>query len=365
MKCPLCGSSNIELVTLPYKMFRHFDYADLRSDGNIGQCNMCQLLFNGSLDDAQVEGMLLTENYAQSKQTNQTQAHQKLQKQVTRSFLQAEFLFPLLKAKQPSILDIGCFNGELLIELDQYFDSSELHGFDTNPHLASIFPKVDNFHFWTDGLENVQGQFDLICLSHSIMYVPDLNHLTSQIKRLIQPDGIVFIQTPNISKNLCSILLGDQYYYFTPTILTNLFRYAGFDFSVQETLLFPREILGIATYSDFGSKTNQYLEDRCLQLCVENLDSMTEQLIQISSNSRTGVLGTTVNAAFVDSILKGKNTFFADENPNQIGKSFREKEVIHPSALDDKAILVIPYGSAASSIEKRFSEEYNGQFFCV
>ena len=363
MKCPICFSLKTELIDIQHAFFRHIDLAAVKQAGCLGRCPNCQSLFNvvGQNDIAEIDNLLKSREYSLSRQTSQTLLVKEYKEPVTRSFLQAELLCKLLNKENPAILDVGCFDGELLVALNRLFKSADLHGFDVNGHIGLVFPKKDKFHFWSSDLKHVQGKFDTICMSHTIMYVKDITYLMEQIKRLIKPEGLLFIQVPDISINPCYILMGDQYYYYTVNTLKNVLQHFGFEFSPLETKWFPREIAGIARLIS-GDGHVGYIEDSQIYQCVEYLNSMVTKLNKISNNSRIGVLGTAVNAAFVDSVLGEKVVFFADENDNRVGSKFRNKEVLHPQSLDHSDLLIIPYGRSSQQIKERFQNEYKGRF---
>lgn len=363
MKCPICSCSNTESIDIKHAFLRHTDFATVRQSGHIGRCTSCQSLFSAVNEDTvvDIDNLFRSRAYSLSEQTSHTLIAKQYEEPVTRSFLQAELLCKLLNNEKPSILDIGCFDGALLAEFDRRLKSADLHGFDVNDHLGLVFPRRDNFHFWSSDLEYVQGEFDMICMSHTIMYVRDIPRLMKEIKRLIKPDGLLFVQTPDISKNPCYILMGDQYHYYTINILKNVSQHFGFEFSSLDTEWFPREIVGIAKPTSHNAHVG-YIEDLQIYQCVEYLDRTATRLNEISSSSRIGVLGTTGSAAFVDSVLGERVAFFADENCNRVGSKFRNKEVLHPRSLNDSDLLIIPYGELGQRIKERLEKGYRGRF---
>lgn len=366
MKCPICHSSDTEVLNIKHAFFRHLDFATVKPSGCIGRCSTCQSLFNVVNDKTitDINNLFESRDYALSRQTQQTLILKGYKEPVTRSFLQAELLCKLLNKGQPSILDIGCFDGRLLNELNCRFNSADLHGFDINEHLRLVFPTKDNFHFWPSDIECVKGGFDLICMSHTLAYVKDIPCLMKQIKRLIKPDGLLFIQTPDISKNLCYILMGDQYYHYTANILKNTLRNFGFEFSSLDNNWFPREVVGIAKLASHRA-TIRHIKDLQIYECIRYLNDTAARLNEILNSSPIGVLGTTVNAAFVDEVLGNKVTFFADENCSRVGSVFRNKKVLHPQSLADSDLLIIPYGESCQPIKERFEKEYRGQFMSL
>jgi len=359
MKCPYCFEKPVEIIELNFTMFRHFGFVDLKKTGVTGRCPHCRLLFN-ILDAGEIERLdrlYRTPHYAKSGVTHQTFLVPEYNGRVTRSFLQAEILSRHIDTDRPSILDIGCFDGTLLRELKARYPGAALHGFDVNTHLRHFFPSRDNFHFWTSSIEEIEGIFNVISMSHSLMYIRDIRGLLNTIGRLLKPDGAVFVQVPDIRRNPYSLLLGDQYYHYTPVILENIFRVGGFDFSILDNDWFPRDIAAVAR-PRAGHDAVSFGEDVSIHGCIEALREKKAKLKAMPDGTEFGVLGTTIAAAFVDSILGDRVLFFADENSNSPGRTFRGKKVLHPSSMDKTDCLIIPYGASNEAITERFTRVY-------
>jgi SAM-dependent methyltransferase len=366
MICPICFSVDTEQLNFGFPFFSHWNHSTVKSAGVITRCCLCRSLSQivSDHDVKKINDQFSNNLYGESNQTSQTLIVDDFDRPVTRSFLQAELLGKLFKRKKISILDIGCFDGRLLSELSHRFKDADLHGFDVinvREQQNSLHPQV-NFRFWQEDLGKIEGDFDLICLSHSLMYVKDIHFLMEQIKRLGKSDSFLFIQTPDISKNPCYILMGDQYFYFTPQVMKNILQYFGFHFSTITNDWFPREIVGIAQST--SESQDQYTEDLQVYHCVENLGKMKAILGEIPGTD-IGVLGTTSNAAFVDGVLGAKVSRFFDEMEGREGSKFRNKEVFHPKSLQSDDLLVIPYGESGFRIKKRFENQYQGRFIVV
>ena len=77
------------------------------------------------------------------------------------------------------------------------------------------------------------------------------------------------------------------------------------------------------------------------------------------------VLGTTVNAAFVDEIIGEKIDFFIDENDGKGKRIFRKKRVVNPRELDAKTKIILPYGESGIKIKERFENNYKGIYILI
>ena len=85
---------------------------------------------------------------------------------------------------------------------------------------------------------------------------------------------------------------------------------------------------------------------------------MRQTLTSSSFPDKCAVLGTTIAASFVDSVLELRNLFFVDENPACCEMQFRNKQVVHPSRIEKNIHLIIPYGTSNSGISERFRRDF-------
>ena len=357
--CPIC-KQEVELIEIQLPLFRHLDFSTIPNVTTFLKCTYCQIISNPSVINSELSNFE-GEQYAVSSQTDQIISVDGYPEPLLRSFLQAKLLVDRYFTANQNIriLDIGCFDGRLLIELDKLLVNADLWGFDINTHLNSVFPKKNNFNFLATSLDDIRVSFDLIILSHSIFYIHDQNDLMSQIYRLLKNDGILFIQIPDIKKSPYYSLMGDQYYIFTQTSLINFLGYFGYITEKIYNDYFPKELL-VAAKKNRGSYVNCLEDDSFLQNIKILLD--TKVKLDCISFENISVLGTTVNAAFVDEILNEKVLYFIDEKPSKTGKIFRGKKVLHPKEISEKNHTILPYGELGNKIRARFERNFEGTF---
>lgn len=368
MYCPLCSNRELRVVDVQYPFFRHLDFETVRESGTVGECSACQLLWNVDALNGKtgLESVFASREYSRGGLISHTVRVEGQAVPVRRSYLQAELLRPYFPTRGLRVLDVGCFDGELLVELDSRFEGATLVGFDINKHLRLDFPAADNFQFRDGELEGISGQFDLICLSSSMMYFQDIDRLMRNIKRLLGPDGMVYVHVADLSKNAFSLLAGDQFFYYTYPILSNIFAHSGFSLARVENDWFPRDVVAVATTGKSSGNCSgnggTVVDD-----CLRNLGTVCRGLIELpaSTTNRVGVLGTTWAAAFADSVLGTRISFFVDENPDRMGRCFRGRNVLHPRSLDAECEVIIPFGSHSQTIKDRLSANYRGRYVAV
>jgi len=360
--CPICAKECTTL-SVSHPFFRHLDFTTVSQKGILLKCFGCQIISNVDAVNTELP-TFETKKYADSHQTQQTIHVNGYTEPVTRSFLQARILSEqILNNENMRILDIGCFDGRLLVELDRIITNADLWGFDINPYLELVFPQKDNFHFVSADLNKAPGQFDLITLSHSILYIPDLNVLMTSISRLLKDDGTLFIQIPDIYKNPFYSLMGDQGFIFTKTSLNNVLYKFGYRAEIVKNDYFPRELL-VTAQKDESFDLSSYKENNLFEDNIEIINRVKEELENINDQNLT-VLGTTVNAAFVDEIIGRRIHFFVDENLSKPDKKFRGKNIAHPNDLNDTSHTILPYGKSGIKIQERFENLYKGTFTVI
>ena len=347
---------------MPHPLYRHIDFREVHpGPGVLGRCRRCQLVWSDPRAEtpAIASEMFRTDAYAQHRESH-TFMLDGFDRPVTRAYLQARLLAPLLPRTGGAVLDIGCFDGQLLRELGTCC-GAELRGYDICE--PSDFPKENRFHFVRGRLSDVDGAFDVIVMSHSIQYFRDVRGLFDQIGRLLKPGGVLFVQVSNFSVKPCSLLLCDQYYHYTPNILGNLIRSMGFDHSLLGNAWFPKEIVATATSAP-GARTATFEPDRDIYTCLDQMTTTAERLMALEARS-VGVLGTTIEAAFADSLLGSRVAYFVEENPDKVGTTFHEKPVVHPRSVRARDHVVIAMGSSGAAISRRLTALYPGTFVSV
>ena len=247
--------------------------------------------------------------------------------------------------------------------MDRILSNAELWGFDINPHLKSIFPEKDNLHFISTTLEDLEGSFDLIIFSHSILYIPDLPDVMLSIEGLLKNNGILYLQIPDIRKNPYYSLMGDQSFLFTPTSLENVLSKYGFKTEAIVSNYFPRELL-VAAKKEKSDDSHNYAEDSVFEKNVKLIKGVKEQLGNMD-HQNLAVLGTTANAAFVDEIIGEKIRFFVDENVSKMRQNFRGKNVVHPKDLHESNHTLLPHWESGIKLKKRFELSYDGIFTVI
>ena len=164
-----------------------------------------------------------------------------------RGFSIAECVSPYIKHPNPRILDIGAGFGHILYALSQKFPLSTRQAIEFSEictsHLQSIGTEV-----FTDPVEEVlprlEGQFDLIILSHVFEHLLEIIPILHLIRNSLVVGGILYIEVPNIPVD--SLLRYPDHKwaprfdephitFFSLPILQAILKNAGFEVSFCDT----------------------------------------------------------------------------------------------------------------------------------
>lgn len=358
----------MQCISASLPRFRHLDFTDIPGCLSLVRCNVCGGYANGTPEVAAecLAEFLPGEKYAASGQTEQSIYSKTHGDAINRCELQSDHMLQHLRLPTfPRILDIGCFDGRLLSALRKRLPNAELYGLDVNKQALQQIENRFNIDFHAGHLHSFSAarDFDVIVLSHSAIYLPKLKESFDAIHSLLSPQGAVYLQVADLDRNPCNLLLGDQFRYFSSLGLSSALELTGFKVTHSHPEAFPADAVTIAYKSDKNVRARECHPKEADKKTAphERLIDMARWLKEIGFEDCL-TLGTTVNAAFADSILGTRNQGFVDENMRQGQGVFRNKPIKHPSELSKDATVLIPYFERSKHIAYRFRNTYFGRF---
>ena len=144
-------------------------------------------------------------------------------------------------------LDIGCGNAETLAYLKLF--GWQVAGIDFNEAAAVAAKKfydIDVFVGRTEDAPFAPESFDFIRMSHVIEHLPFVVETMRHIASLLKPEGVIYIETPNIEA--FSFKQSREYWYplecprhlflFSPQTLTAILEKCGIEVTKTETFFY-------------------------------------------------------------------------------------------------------------------------------
>ncbi|MFQ5879350.1 MAG: class I SAM-dependent methyltransferase [Dehalococcoidia bacterium] len=128
----------------------------------------------------------------------------------------AESLFRKHLGHGRRLLDIGCSDGGIAAFLGQALGAEEVRGVEVSPRWVELAHRrgveAAVFDVESGPLPYTSGSFDAIFCGEIIEHLVDPDHLLDEIRRLLTPQGLCVLTTPNLAAwvNRVALALGYQ-----------------------------------------------------------------------------------------------------------------------------------------------------------
>lgn len=216
--CGFCGSEKYEIL---FSAPKHSTYSKCQ----IVQCCNCSLARTNPRPSQVLLNKLYTENYYSReipKVDNLASQLKILAMKFSLSFLYPRVI-PFKIPTNASICDVGCGAGHWLSLMKTAYPTIKLSGFEIDAQTAEIASNLCGGDIrYGDFLNNQwpSNSFDFITFWDVLEHIDNLSDFVKEIKRLLKPNGIVVILSPNfeciyskIFKGCWWALLFDQHLY--------------------------------------------------------------------------------------------------------------------------------------------------------
>lgn len=371
--CFVCRSDDLRLFDLPYPSIVPLNYRlNGTQNASIKLCAACGTIFRNG--DPSAIAYYSSEEDAENYDSIVSVYSPEDGGYVNNHFVMSRYLDDLIIPPSPRLLDVGCGNGMFLKEVAARFTNYELSGFDVSENLQSQFEDHHRIDYHFGNLRDVPNKFDAITFIDSLSFILDIPELFEIFESKLADDGVIFVTSPDISKNNVTLLMDTQHYYFTFSSLQSLFGHFGYVFTeINVSDVFPRHVFGYSQKGKRGSAKPSVQTAQILQDAASYMKRLKRKLSRladwwdnsVSDGMRLGVLGTKHNAAITLHTLSDRATLVVDETEEMVGDDFHGRNIFHPRELTEQDIVILPYGPSAKSIRERFKQRYKGRFICL
>ncbi len=359
-RCPICNTSEGKL--LKHMKMEIPESVHLPKSYDIAVCDKCGFTY------AKLNGVT-QENYNEYYSKNNDYSDEKLRTNLNNELNLARVnLIQKYISTDDKILDIGCGNGDFLVELKKS-NYKNLQGIDPSADSVEAVKRrginAQTGNIFDEGPEN--EKYDLICCTAVLEHIYDLNGCIEKLKGRLKGVGSrIFVDVPGMEGINEYITVPAEHFncehinYFTFQSLDNLFIANGFKrVSKQEDYyIFLKEksvpILDIGAIYEMDEASTKVIEkdtktaETILQYfstVEKKILSQNESLGNILEKEDKVVVWGGGNYAFqmLSSVpeIREKINFFVDSNQNKVGRKIAGKEIKSIDAIPDDGTLVI------------------------
>lgn len=245
-------------------------------------------------------------------------------------------------------IDVGCGNGATLRAMSRTLTGWSFSGYELKDGALPRLSRIPRFEkLYTGILGAIDERFDLVTMVHSLEHFPSPRDVLLQLLPVVG-NGKIFINVSNIAENPFDILIADHLMHFSPEILSDLLRRAGFLTTLVATDWVPKEISLLAKKAEnkkMKDSSENFLEAHkaekvfvCMSAYVDWLRNTVDQVRTLVHEGRSlGIFGTSIAATWLAETLPAGVDFFVDEDSSRVGKEHRGKPILHPSQVPESA----------------------------
>jgi len=247
--------------------------------------------------------------------------------------------------KEGEFLDIGCNKGILLREFGKMFPKWLLYGYEISKEYEKYVKKIPRLKkFYWGSLRKINNKFDLISLVHTLEHVPNPLTFLKQVKKLLNPNGLLLIQVPNYSQNAFDVLLFEHMSHFTPETLEQILINAGYEVSTKSLSITPKELTFIAKISPRGYKGTMNFSaflKKQTKANVKFLNNYEKSTDKAKNKKPLAIFGTAEVGTWTSGLLKDDFDMFLDESPWRIGKKHLGHKINHPRIIKSNYNVIL------------------------
>jgi 2-polyprenyl-3-methyl-5-hydroxy-6-metoxy-1,4-benzoquinol methylase len=276
------------------------------------------------------------------------------------------------------ILDYGCAKGTVLKRLYAKRQDIIPYLFDVSQMYVPLWKSFLNAEQYAsyNPREEWNGLFDIVTSFFAFEHVQDPLKELASIKKLIKPEGLIYMIVPNVYENAGDFIVADHVHHYSEVSLNYMFLKAGFQVvEIDNTSHFGAYII-IARNSDqhldFKADTNKLEKIKVTSLNLagywRDLQSKINSFENAMGNKKAAIYGAGVYGNFIAISLKDfdKIDSFIDQNPLLQGKPILNKPVTLPNNIS-KEIEIIYVGlnpvTAKAAMEKLNLDKSKLKFF--
>lgn len=259
------------------------------------------------------------------------------------------------------MLDVGCGSGAMLRAFSRFAPRWKLAGSELSDKTREIVESIETVEaLYVGELEQIPGSFDMVTMSHMLEHIPRPIEYLVRLQSKLNPGGLLVIEIPNYLQNPFDLLVADHSSHFTARTASELVQKAGYQLVSVATDWVPKELTVVGRKAEASAIRPVLVEHEpfiATTRAVEWLANTVSAARKCAANSHFGILGTSIAATWLCGEVGDAVSFFVDEDPARIGKTFMGRPVLHPSTVppDSHVFIALPR-TLAESAQRRLEK---------
>lgn len=365
VRCHVCGSVNeADVFSLPAGVTS--DCQPWREEVRMFRCKHCGAV-QAPVDDEwrrQVERIYRAyDTYAAAGGEEQKVMSSGGAAPDSRSRVLVEWLRSLqLLPSQGELLDVGCGRGSFLEAFGASYTSWGLHGTEFDNKNVAVLAAIPGFKgLQTGRFDEIEGNYNLISMLHVLEHIEDPVQCLGKLRGKGSNNALLLVQVPDWSSNPFALAIADHATHFTPEILTNVARAAGWEPIAPVTHVVPKELTLLARASAPVGQcvfSSPVTSASLLTSRLAWLEDVRKQAVATASQSKAfGIFGTAVAGTWLAGACNGRTEFFVDEDMNRIGSTHLGLPIVSPADVPRGADVFV---GLAPVVAERLAQKYAG-----
>ena len=259
------------------------------------------------------------------------------------------------------ILDVGCGRGAFLAEFSRKFHDWNLSGTEFDDRNAEVLRKLPRFKsLQTARFADLQGEHDFISMIHVLEHIEDPVAYLTALRRRARNGALFLVQVPDWSENPFALAIADHATHFTPQVLEQVARKAGWEPVASPGHVVPKELTLLARAGEVAA-ADQIADQAAASRLEQRLNWLQGVRRQAKglgeSATRFGIFGTAVAGTWLAGCCK-RVDFFVDEDPSRIGRMHLGVPILSPDNVPADADVFV--GMAPSVADRVVAKHRHG-----
>ena len=159
---------------------------------DVKYCKLCELYYLGNLPTQKFLDKYYSNEYFDDVCSSKILSRLKTQFTKIRSYSQYKYI--IKKAKKGSILELGSADGTFLSIFKK--NGWEVRGLEYNDFMIKKANDNYGINLEKKTIFEINGEYDVVAFPHVIEHLLEPEKILKHCKKLLKPDGVVFIEVP-------------------------------------------------------------------------------------------------------------------------------------------------------------------------